>query len=242
MSERALPADVPLERLVLGSVIVDSAKNAVVLDRMAPRDFAIDWHRTIFDRLQQMHKAHEPIDRVTVVHALQRNGELDRVGGIGYLTDLDNGTPRIPHLERYVELLQDKRQLRDYMTVFERLADHCAQGRSPHEVAQLAHESLARLEGPQQTRQELRSPARDDRNWFQRAWDWANTPLGSKAPVQEPERTTWEPAQYRQPTRDHVERTHDEDAKVRMNGREFEGMRRGDKLVTDRLPQLDRSR
>jgi replicative DNA helicase len=78
-----------------------------VMDKLEPDDFYVPAHQAIFDAIVQLYNGNQPIDPLTVSDALHRKGELDRVGGAGYLTDLMEGVPTASNIEYYAEIVEE---------------------------------------------------------------------------------------------------------------------------------------
>jgi replicative DNA helicase len=103
----ALPCNVDVERLVLGSILMDETLLHELRPVLSADDFSLEKHRRIWRRIVDLYDAGGHADRVTVATALQDAGDLESVDGLGYLISLDDGLPRIPNLESYVRILKD---------------------------------------------------------------------------------------------------------------------------------------
>jgi replicative DNA helicase len=79
----------------------------LVMDKLEPDDFYVPAHQAIFDSIVHLYNANQPIDPLTVSDALHRKGELDRIGGAGYLTDLMEGVPTASNIEYYAEIVEE---------------------------------------------------------------------------------------------------------------------------------------
>jgi len=110
--ERGLPINVEAERYALGSILLDGTVYPQVAAKLEADDFGLEKHRRIFKRMGELRDAGRAIDRVTVAEALIQRGELESVGGVGYLVDLDTGIPHNPNLEEYIRIVKDKSLLR----------------------------------------------------------------------------------------------------------------------------------
>lgn len=111
--QRGMPANIDVERFVLGSFLLQGADAVERFGAPINADcFAIEKHRRIWQRLHDLHQAGKAIDRITVAEELMRHNELQSVDGLGYLADLDTGMPLIARLDRYVEILVEKAALR----------------------------------------------------------------------------------------------------------------------------------
>ena len=76
------PAHNHAEQSVLGSILLsDRLLPAVVLEvGLSPADFYRERYRVVFAAM--LHQADEPIDHLTVSEQLQRQGQLEEVGGV----------------------------------------------------------------------------------------------------------------------------------------------------------------
>jgi replicative DNA helicase len=107
-----LPQAIELERLVLGALQIDPEAQDGILSALEPDDFAREDHRRIFLAALEVRNAGDSLDRVTIAHRLIAKGQLDSVGGLAYLADLDNDLPQLYGLDSYVKKIREKAILR----------------------------------------------------------------------------------------------------------------------------------
>ena len=138
-----LPADSELERLVLGSVLLDGSHMDTLRSQLADDDFSSEQHRRIWKRTCEVYDGGTPIDRLTVYAALQRAGDAEACDGLTYLIGLDDGLPQLPHLGAYVERLKDLALRRRLMLEGQRLM---LRAQSFEEPLEDIMESLGKLE------------------------------------------------------------------------------------------------
>lgn len=113
MERYGLPAAMDYEKYVLGAVLKDFAKYMPqVVDVISQEDFSIVKHQLVWRRVNELRMAGQPIDRVTVFKALATHGEAEIVGGLTYLTSLDEGMPEIPNVGIYAAGVREKATLR----------------------------------------------------------------------------------------------------------------------------------
>jgi len=144
--EKGLPANVDVERLVLGAVLLDENAFVAVAAGLTAADFSLERHRRIFRRMWELHERGEHIDRVTVANELMRCKELESCGGLSYLVSLDDGLPHIPNLDAYVQIIRDKAALRQIVFASQHLMHRCLVGEEgPDEILAGAEEALLRL-------------------------------------------------------------------------------------------------
>jgi hypothetical protein len=127
--QKGLPSNEYAERFVLGSVLLDESRFAEITS-LGVDDFTVDSHRNIFRRMHDLHNRAEHIDWVTVAEELKRNEELGH-DGIGYLVSLDDGMPRVPHLDSYVRILREKTVLRRAIFTLRDATNECLLDMAP---------------------------------------------------------------------------------------------------------------
>jgi replicative DNA helicase len=100
------------EQAVLGSILIDRDAIIEVADFLHPEDFYRQANGRIYATMLELFEHREPIDVVTVAEALERDGNLETVGGAGYLSALGNDTPTAVHVAQYGRIVERKAVLR----------------------------------------------------------------------------------------------------------------------------------
>jgi replicative DNA helicase len=107
---------VDAEKTMLGCILLDPGCLYRVLPMVKAQDFSLDSHRRIYHAIAELAEAGKPVDDMTVTDALIAKGQLDVIGGVGYLASLsDNVTSelaRTANVEHYAELVLDKSRRR----------------------------------------------------------------------------------------------------------------------------------
>lgn len=109
---RMPPQDAAAEQSVLGSMLLSKDAIADVSEAVRGPDFYRPAHELIHDAIIDLYGRGEPADPVTVAHALQRRGELQRVGGAPYLHTLSANVPIAANAGYYAEIVREKAILR----------------------------------------------------------------------------------------------------------------------------------
>ena len=104
---RVAPHSVEAEESVLGAVLISSEAADIALAKLHAEDFYRPSHQSIFEAIRELFDGNEPIDVVTVTEALRRSGQLDRVGGIGFVTTLSNAVPTASNIAHYVGIVEE---------------------------------------------------------------------------------------------------------------------------------------
>ena len=142
MSERVVPHSLEAERSLLGAVLIDPAVYTLVPDVTA-RDFFRVAHGLMWAAFGRMTDAGVAIDFTTLREELTRAGEMEKVGGAGYVAGLVDGVPRTTNVEHYARIVREKATLRRLIEVSNRtLEDAYA---ATEDVAQVIDTAEARL-------------------------------------------------------------------------------------------------
>jgi len=79
-------------------------------------DFYKDDHNTIYEAMVELYEQREPIDVLSLSNRLEEKGQLDKIGGSSYLTDLVNSVPSSSNIVHYAKVVQKKSTLRKLIT------------------------------------------------------------------------------------------------------------------------------
>ncbi|MDE5801089.1 MAG: replicative DNA helicase, partial [Paramuribaculum sp.] len=82
---RQLPQDKELEAAVLGALMLEKDAYTVVCDILKAECFYEPANRKIYEAIQTLGAAQQPIDMLTVTEQLRHNGTLEEVGGPVYV-------------------------------------------------------------------------------------------------------------------------------------------------------------
>lgn len=112
---RPVPHDREAEQAVLGGMLLSVQAIEDVAAFLAPGDFYAPAHETIYRAILDMYGrsvGRPAIDPITVSAELTERGQLDKVGGAGYLHGLVQAVPTAANAEYYAEIVQDRATLR----------------------------------------------------------------------------------------------------------------------------------
>ena len=113
---RTLPHNLDAEQSVLGAILLDNTAINPAGETLTPEDFYGEAHRVVFEAMVALSEDDSPIDAVTVAERLERSGQLERAGGLGYLSTLMDGLPRALNVADYARIVKDKSSLRDLIS------------------------------------------------------------------------------------------------------------------------------
>ncbi len=83
---------------------------------LSQTDFYRERHGVVFAAMRALHQANEPIDHLTVSEQLQRQGQLEEVGGSGAIEELAGWVPAPGHGVQYARIVRELSQMRRLLT------------------------------------------------------------------------------------------------------------------------------
>ncbi len=111
------PQAIDLERAVLGAMMLE--KNAVTetIDILSSESFYDPKHQYIFAVIRDLFGTSKPIDLLTVIDALKKNGELEAAGGAAYISQLTNNVASTAHVEFHSRIIAEKHIKRELISM-----------------------------------------------------------------------------------------------------------------------------
>lgn len=122
-SLRTPPHNVDVEKALLGAIILKPDVLHDVSVTVFPESFYADKHRIIYEAIASLFSHGNPIDLVSVVSKLKDAGNLDRVGGATYITELIETVPAAGNALYYAEVVQGKASLRGLIHAADDIAE-----------------------------------------------------------------------------------------------------------------------
>lgn len=105
---RIPPQALELEEAVLGAIMVERDAVIAVLDILKPESFYKEAHQKIYKTIISISMDEKPIDILTVTEQLRKEGELEKVGGAAYVTQLTSRVASAAHLEFHARIVAQK--------------------------------------------------------------------------------------------------------------------------------------
>ena len=107
------PYNKEAEQSVLGSCLHSSEAIAKALEVLSEEDFYKAANKKIFIVMREQFEANEPIDVLALADRLRKKDELDNVGGLEYLSLLEDYVPTATAVSHHAKILREKKILRD---------------------------------------------------------------------------------------------------------------------------------
>ncbi len=109
---RVPPQAVEVEQAVLGAMLLEKeaiAKAIEVLDHTA---FYKPAHQLIFEAMVRLFEHSEPVDLLTLIEELRRRGDLEKIGGEYYLSELTTKVTTSANVEYHAHIVLEKALMR----------------------------------------------------------------------------------------------------------------------------------
>jgi replicative DNA helicase len=119
------PANPEAEQSVLGAILVRPEVMDRVADLIISEDFYREAHGRIYQAMLDLYGRGEPVDLVTVSALLKERGQLEGVGGPGFLAGLSEQVGFATNAEYYATLVHDKSVLRRLLDCTQEIAAAC---------------------------------------------------------------------------------------------------------------------
>ena len=102
------PQALEMERVVLGALMIDKDAFSVVSEILRPEIFYEPRNQEIYRAIQTLSMAEKPVDILTVVEQLKKEGQLENVGGPTYIVELSSRVVSSAHVEYHARVLAQK--------------------------------------------------------------------------------------------------------------------------------------
>jgi len=111
------------EQSVIGGLLLDPNRLDDVLEICTADDFYNVDNKALFAAICDMSATGKTVDIVTLAGKLSDSGDLERIGGVGYLVELANNTPSAANVKAYAQILADRAMERRITEAGQRIAE-----------------------------------------------------------------------------------------------------------------------
>ncbi len=142
-----LPSSVEAEQAVLGGLMLENSRLDAVLEVASEVDFYREDHKLILRMMVELQEDAQPLDPVTLSEALERHGELERAGGLGYLVELAANTPSAANITAYARIVRERSTLRQLIAAAQDISQSSFNpaGLDSDDLLQLAEKRVAQI-------------------------------------------------------------------------------------------------
>jgi replicative DNA helicase len=147
-TDRLPPQSQEAERSVLGSILRDN----VVLDDIDTKvslrtsQFYYDAHQKIHAAIKALYDRNAPVDLITLAEELKQRGQIEDIGGYGYLGELWDAAPTAANAVYYAQIVRDRAVVRTLIHAgTEMLRDAYDQAQPADELVQNAERRIMEI-------------------------------------------------------------------------------------------------
>lgn len=105
---RLPPHSKEAERGVIGGLLVNPHSYDGVSEIVSSGDFYIPRYRSIFDGISALSETAKPVDVITLSDYFSASDELEAVGGLGELAEIQTDTPSASNVRSYARIVHEK--------------------------------------------------------------------------------------------------------------------------------------
>ena len=117
------PHSIDAEQSVLGGLMLQNEVWFEIAELVSAEDFYRKDHSEIFTAMQSLSQKSEPFDVITLAEWFRARNDLDRIGGIAYLTTLVDNTPSAANIVAYCKVVREKAILRELISAATKITD-----------------------------------------------------------------------------------------------------------------------
>ncbi len=117
------PHDIEAEKSVLGAILIDSSAMNLVAEFLRAEHFYLPEHQIIYSAMIVLFEKQQPIDLVTIQDELKREGQIKKIGGKKYLSELINTVPTSAYVEHYGRIVKDHYAKRKLIELSSRMVE-----------------------------------------------------------------------------------------------------------------------
>ena len=115
--ERPLPHSADAERAILGAILLDNSLVNQAIELLRPDDFYVRANQHVFRAMINLSERGSEINPILLGEELRREGVLEQVGGVAFISELTYGLPHFTNVAAYAKVVKDKSILRQLVKV-----------------------------------------------------------------------------------------------------------------------------
>lgn len=120
-----LPCNIEAEKSVLAAILLNSHNLTLVSDFLKPTDFYNRANQIIYQSILDLSQNGQQIDLVVIQDDLEKKQQLESIGGIMYLMELQEDIPSIGMVTQHAKIVKDKAILRELIQTATEIITTC---------------------------------------------------------------------------------------------------------------------
>jgi replicative DNA helicase len=134
MLERPLPHSAEAERAILGAIVLDNQLVNQAVELLRPEDFYVRAHQFVFRAMIALSERASEINPILLGEELRREGALEQIGGIAFISELTYGLPHFTNVAAYAEVVRGKSLMRQLVRVANKVTSEALEEEDEPEV------------------------------------------------------------------------------------------------------------
>lgn len=114
---KMMPQSIEAEQAVLSAMFYDKDALMEVIPLLKSTDFYRQDHRVLYETLIQLNEKQIPVDLITVSEKLQKDGNLEKAGGLTYIAQVANSLGSAGNIAHYAKIIKEKATLRELIQI-----------------------------------------------------------------------------------------------------------------------------
>lgn len=108
MAVKQMPQNVEAEMSVLGVCFLNKYALEKVCEEVDGSMFYNEANRKIFEALLELHKTNTPVDITTIKNELDKQKNLNAIGGLEYISEVIDSVATTANLDSYIKIIKEK--------------------------------------------------------------------------------------------------------------------------------------
>ena len=150
LPDRVPPQNIEAEQAVLGAMMIKKEAIIEAQEILQPEDFYREAHRRVYDAMLKLAENDEAVDLVTLTEQLRKDGELEKIGGIPFITTIANIVPTAANVTYHAKIVKEKAELRRLIDAATEIAGAAYEDSQPVEnIMDAAEQKILAVAGSQ---------------------------------------------------------------------------------------------
>lgn len=141
-SFKEMPHSIESEMALLGCILVDAKIQIEIAGNIVEEDFYSENHQLIFHAMQKIIYDNNTVDVVTLTDILEKDGVLEKVGGLDYIMELTNILPSSANYLSYLDIVKRDAVLRRLMQGSAKIIENCIKSTNQDEALGFAEKTI----------------------------------------------------------------------------------------------------
>lgn len=131
ISERKLPSDINAEAAVLSAMIIDADVVSKGIEKLQEGYFYRNAHKLMFRNMCELFNDGIEVDILTLINRLERNNQLEKVGGRGYLSEIADIVVSSANFDYHLNIVTEQALLRHLIVACNGIIESCYSSTAP---------------------------------------------------------------------------------------------------------------